>query len=144
MTKACLLRRWAILTACFLAVLLPVAVTAVETISLRSLEMLALQGRWVRTDAPYVIELSHGQDGALQAAYFNPKPIHVGKTETAEQGGLIQVLIELQDANYPGSTYVLTYDRPQDLLKGIYFHPVSKQSYEVTFVRQPTVKNTRD
>lgn len=137
MTKACLVRSWIVLTACFLAVLLPVAVTAVETTSLRSPEMLALQGHWVRTDAPYVIELSHGQDGALQAAYFNPKPIHVGKTETAEQGGLVQILIELQDVNYRGSTYVLTYDRSQDLLQGIYFHPVTKQSYDVTFVRQP-------
>ena len=138
MTKVCLIRRWAVLTTCFLSVLLPVGVTAIETTSLRSPAMLALQGHWVRTDAPYVIELSHAQNGSLQAAYFNPKPIHVGKTETAEQGGLVQVLIELQDVNYPGSTYVLTYDRPQDLLKGIYFHPVSKQSYDVTFVRQPT------
>ncbi len=31
--------------------------------------------------------------------------------ETAEQGGLVQILIELQDVNYPGSTYVLAYDR---------------------------------
>ena len=137
MTIVCLIRRWAVLATCFLSVLLPVAVTAAETTSLRSPEMLALQGRWVRTDAPYVIELRHAQDGALQATYFNPKPIHVGKTETAEQGGMVQVLIELQDVNYPGSTYVLTYDRSQDLLKGIYFHPVSKQSYDVTFVRQP-------
>ena len=137
MTRVCLIRRWAVLVTCFLAVLLPVGVTAVETTSLRSPEMLALQGRWIRTDAPYVIELRHGQDGLLQAAYFNPKPIHVGKAETAEQGGLAQVLIELQDVNYPGSTYVLTYDRSQDLLTGIYFLPVSKQSYEVTFVRQP-------
>lgn len=138
MTKVCLIRRWAVLGTCFLSVLLPVAVTAVETTLLRSPEMLALQGRWVRTDAPYVIELSHAQDGSLQAAYFNPKTIHVGKAETAEQGGLVQILIELQDVNYPGSTYVLTYDRPQDLLQGIYFHPVSKQSYDVTFVRQST------
>jgi hypothetical protein len=57
--------------------------------------MLALQGRWVRTDAPYVIELRHAQNDELQAAYFNPKPIHVGKMETAEQGGMVQVLIEL-------------------------------------------------
>ncbi len=57
-----------------------VAVAAESSVTVRSPEMLALQGRWVRTDAPYVIELSHGQDGGLQAAYFNPKPIHVGKT----------------------------------------------------------------
>jgi len=134
MTKVCLIRRWAVLVTCLLAVLLPVCVTAVGTTP----AMLALQGNWIRTDAPhYMIKLRHGQDGTLQAAYFNPNPIHVGKTETAEQGGLVQILIELQDANYPGSTYVLTYDRLQDLLQGIYYHPASKQSYDVTFVRQP-------
>lgn len=111
-------------------------VSATETAPTYSPDMLALQGRWVRTDAPYVIELSHANEGSLQAAYFNPKPIHVGKTETAQQGGVVQVLVELQDVNYPGSTYVLTYDRTHDLLEGIYFHPVSKQSYEVGFVRQ--------
>jgi hypothetical protein len=126
-----------IVPAAFVFIMLMAGAVA-AAVTVRSPEMLALQGRWVRTDAPYVIELSHGQDGALQAAYFNPKPINVGKMETAEQGGLVQILIELQDVNYPGSTYVLTYDRSQDLLQGIYFHPVSKQSYEVTFVRQPT------
>jgi hypothetical protein len=104
----------------------------------RSLDVLALQGSWVRTDSPYVIELHHSQDGSLQASYFNPKPINVGKTETAEQGGMVQIMIELQDVNYPGSTYVLSYDRSQDLLEGIYFHPVSKKSYPVSFVRKPT------
>ena len=94
------------------------------------------QGRWTRTDAPYVIELRHAKDGSMQATYFNPKPINVGKTETAEQGGLVQVMIELQDVNYPGSTYVLSYDRTRDILEGIYFHPATKQSYEVGFVRQ--------
>jgi hypothetical protein len=126
-----------IVPAAFVFIMLMAGAVA-AAVTVRSPEMLALQGRWVRTDAPYVIELSHGQDGALQAAYFNPKPINVGKMETADQGGLVQILIELQDVNYPGSTYVLTYDRSQDLLQGIYFHPVSKQSYEVTFVRQPT------
>jgi hypothetical protein len=72
----------------------------------------------------------------MQATYFNPKPINVSKTEAAEQGGLVQVMIELQDVNYPGSTYVLSYDRAQDILEGIYFHPESKQSYPVSFVRQ--------
>ena len=88
------------------------------------------------TDAPYVIELRHAQGGSLQALYFNPKPIHVGKTEAAEQGGVVQVMIELQDVNYPGSTYVLRYNRAQDILQGIYFHPATQQSYEVGFVRQ--------
>lgn len=121
----------------FVVLIAGVGIASAYAVTVRSPAMLALQGRWVRTDAPYVIELRHSQEGSLQAAYFNPKPIHVGKTETAEQGGLVQILIELQDVNYRGSTYVLTYDRSQDLLQGIYFHPVTKQSYDVTFVRQP-------
>jgi hypothetical protein len=119
------------------ALLSMVSVPSAQTASLRSPDMLALQGSWLRTDAPYVIELRHAQEGSLQAAYFNPKPINVGKTETAEQGGMVQVLIELQDVNYPGSTYVLSYDRTRDLLEGIYFHPETKQSYPVSFVRKP-------
>ena len=114
-----------------------IAETEKSTI-VRSLDVLALQGSWVRTDSPYVIELHHSQDGSLQASYFNPKPINVGKTETAEQGGMVQVMIELQDVNYPGSTYVLSYDRTRDLLEGIYFHPATKQSYSVGFIRQQT------
>jgi len=126
-----------VLSACIISSLLTTStVSATETATMPSPDMLALQGRWIRTDAPYVIELSHAKGGSLQAAYFNPKPIHVGKTEAAQQGGVVQVLIELQDVNYPGSTYVLSYDRTQDMLKGIYFHPVSKQSYEIGFVRQ--------
>lgn len=99
-------------------------------------DMMAIQGHWIRTDAPYVIELDHADDGSLQAAYYNPSPIHVARTELAEQDGLLQVLIELQDVNYPGSTYLLVYDRTHDHLGGYYFHPVSQQTFEVDFVRQ--------
>jgi hypothetical protein len=111
-------------------------VSLAQATGLNSPDMLAIQGRWIRTDAPYVIELRRDKGGSLQATYFNPRPIHVGKTEFAEQDGRLQILVELQDVNYPGSTYVLSYDRPRDLLQGIYFHPASKQSYEVGFVRQ--------
>ena len=99
-------------------------------------DMMAIQGRWVRTDAPYMIELSHAGDGSLQAAYYNPRPIHVATTETAEQDGLLQVMIELWDVNYPGSTYLLTYDRARDFLGGYYVLPESQQTFEVFFVRQ--------
>jgi hypothetical protein len=126
-----------VLSACLISSLLATStVSATKTATMHSPDMLALQGRWIRTDAPYVIELSHAKGGSLQAAYFNPKPIHVGKTETTEQEGMVQILVELQDVNYPGSTYVLSYDRTRDLLEGIYFHPLSNQSYEVGFVRQ--------
>ena len=126
-----------VLSTCIISSLLTMStVSATETATMHSPDMLAIQGHWIRTDAPYVIELRHAKDGSMQATYFNPKPINVGKTEIAEQGGLVQVMIELQDVNYPGSTYVLSYDRTRDILEGIYFHPATKQSYEVGFVRQ--------
>jgi len=101
-------------------------------------DMLAVQGRWIRSDAPYIIELSRSEDGSLAAAYFNPRPIHVGRTELGEQDGVVQVLIELQDVNYPGSTYILAYDRSQDRLVGWYFHAGSQQTFDVRFIRSPT------
>ncbi len=99
-------------------------------------ELLAMQGRWVRTDAPYVIELRQNQSDKLQASYFNPRPIHVEKTETAKKDGLQYVMIKLQDVNYEGSVYLLNYDREQDALHGIYLHGGSGQRFQVSFSRQ--------
>ncbi len=99
-------------------------------------DLLAMQGRWVRTDAPYIIELRLGKNQALQASYFNPRPIHVEKTETASEKGLQYVMIELQDVNYQGSIYLLYYDRERDALHGIYMHGASKQRFKVSFFRQ--------
>lgn len=107
-----------------------------QTTLQNSPDILALQGRWVRTDAPYVIELSYAGDESLQAAYYNPRPINVAMTKSTVQKGLRQVMIELRDANYPGSTYLLSYDRQHDLLSGYYFQAVSQQTFEVVFVRQ--------
>jgi hypothetical protein len=99
-------------------------------------DMLALQGRWVRTDAPYVIELRQGNNKTLQATYFNRRYIKVDKTETSTQDDVQYVLIRLQDVNYSGSTYVLGYNRIHDSLEGIYIHGASGQRFEVTFSRQ--------
>ena len=71
----------------------------------------------------------------MDAAYFNPKPIHVARAEASRSGAAIKVFIELRDVNYPGSTYTLTYEPGSDQLKGIYFQAVQQQSYEVVFVR---------
>lgn len=100
-------------------------------------DTLAIQGRWVRTDAPYVIELRQGK-GTLQATYFNRRFIHVEKTETVIENGLQYIMIELQDVNYQGSVYLLSYDRNQDALQGIYIHGASGQRYQVSFSRQPS------
>lgn len=99
-------------------------------------DMLAMQGRWIRTDAPYVIELSQNKSNTMQATYFNRRLIHVEKTEMATKNGLQYIMIELQDINYQGSIYLLSYDRIQDALHGIYIHGASGQRYQVSFSRQ--------
>jgi hypothetical protein len=95
-----------------------------------------LKGRWQRPDGGYVIEIKKiDQRGKLEAAYFNPKPIHVAKAEAARDGNTTKVYIELRDVNYPGSTYNLTYDPRSDQLKGTYFQAALNQTFEVEFVR---------
>ena len=99
-------------------------------------DLLAMQGRWVRSDAPYVIELKQDRSTVLKASYFNPRPIHVEKTETAKKDGRQFVMIELQDVNYQGSVYLLYYEREQDALHGFYMHGASGQRFQVDFSRQ--------
>ncbi|MFC1831493.1 hypothetical protein ACFL0S_05690 [Thermodesulfobacteriota bacterium] len=107
-----------------------------QNTNIYSPELLAMQGRWVRTDAPYIIELRQNQSHKLQASYFNPRPIHVEETETAKKDGLQYVMIKLQDVNYEGSIYLLNYNREQDTLQGIYLHGGSGQRFQVSFSRQ--------
>ena len=96
-----------------------------------------LVGRWVRTDAPYVIEIQTARDdGTLEAAYYNPRPINVARAEAGEKDHGLEVFVELRDVSYPGSTYTLVYDRAKDLLHGIYYQAVARQNFEVVFVRQ--------
>ena len=103
---------------------------------LYSPDLLAMQGRWIRSDAPYVIELRYDPTHTLKARYFNPRPINVAKTETTINEGRQFVMIELQDVNYDGSLYLLNYDRGQDALDGIYVHGASGQRFQVRFSRQ--------
>lgn len=99
-------------------------------------DILAMQGRWVRSDAPYVIELKQDKNQVLKASYFNPQPIHVEKTETARKENRQFIMIQLQDVNYQGSVYVLYYDRELDALHGAYMHGASGQRFQVEFSRQ--------
>jgi hypothetical protein len=95
-----------------------------------------LKGRWRRPDGGYVVDIRGVEpSGKLDAAYFNPGPIHVAKAEASQQGSVTMVFIELRDVNYPGSSYTLFYDAASDQLKGVYFQAVEQQRYEVFFVR---------
>ena len=101
-----------------------------------SLDFHKLKGRWLRPDGGYVIEIKSVDDnGKLDAGYFNPRPIHVGKAEAKQEGSATKVFIELQDVNYPGSTYTLTYVPERDLLAGVYYQALQKLSFEVYFER---------
>jgi hypothetical protein len=95
-----------------------------------------LKGRWLRPDGGYVLEVKAVADnGAMEASYFNPNPIHVATARASQAGGITQVFIELRDVNYPGSTYTLTYDPKDDGLKGLYFQAAIKQTFDVVFER---------
>ena len=95
-----------------------------------------LVGRWVRPDGGYVIDIRNVHaDGKLQAAYFNPRPIHVSQEQVTQKEGEIQILIELRDVGYPGATYALRYNAKHDVLAGLYHQPAVGQTFDVVFVR---------
>jgi uncharacterized protein (DUF2147 family) len=96
-----------------------------------------LKGRWVRSEGGYVIEIRGvGPDGKLDAAYLNPRSIHVARAEATREGGAVQVFVELRDVNYPGSTYTLLYDPASDRLVGRYYQAVARETFDIFFVRQ--------
>ena len=95
-----------------------------------------LEGRWVRPDGGYVLELGEiKKDGSLKASYFNPRSINVSKATWSRKEGRINLFVELRDVNYPGSTYTLQYDLKSDRLKGTYFQAVEKQTFNIEFAR---------
>jgi len=96
-----------------------------------------LVGNWVRPDGGYVIEISKiYPDGKVDAAYFNPRSIHVSRSTVSEKDGLIELFIELQGQGYPGSTYTLKYNPEYDAMVGIYFQAVIQQPFDVIFQRK--------
>ncbi len=100
--------------------------------------MQQLIGRWLRPDGGYVLEISGvTSNGTLQAAYFNPRSIHVARAEASQVENTTRVFVELRDVNYPGSTYTLAYEPASDQLRGIYYQAVERQQFEVYFERMP-------
>lgn len=96
-----------------------------------------IAGQWQRTDGGYVLEIRQSTpDGRLDVAYFNPNPINVSRAKWAEKDGAYFVMVELQDVNYPGSTYGLQYFPEDDRLAGTYYQAVEGQTYDVEFQRE--------
>lgn len=95
-----------------------------------------LEGRWRRADGGYVLDIRKVRpDGALDAAYLNPRPINVSKAQATRDGATVRVFVELRAPNYPGSTYTLTYDSKRDELYGVYYQAVEGRSFDVVFAR---------
>jgi len=104
--------------------------------SRKSADKNLLIGDWVRTDANYLIKINKvNGDGTLEAQYFNPKPINVGKANWEESYGNLTITVELRDVNYPGSTYALSYLPDRDILAGDYHQAVQGLNYYVEFIR---------
>ena len=95
-----------------------------------------LAGDWVRTDASYLVKIIKvNDDRSLDAQYFNPNPINVGKANWEESYGNLKIMIELRDVNYPGSTYTLNYLPDRDILAGDYYRAVEGITFYVEFTR---------
>jgi hypothetical protein len=96
----------------------------------------ALNGRWLRPDGGYVLEIrAVDSSGKIDAVYLNPKPITIAKAEAARDGSTLKVRVELRAPGYPGSTYTLIYDPIRDQLAGDYFQAALQQHFDVVFVR---------
>jgi hypothetical protein len=96
----------------------------------------SIVGKWVRPDGGYMLEVkSVGADGKMDAAYYNPSPIHVAIAEVSLDGEKLKVFVELRDVNYPGSNYHLVYDAKRDQLQGDYYQAVAKEYYPIFFER---------
>jgi hypothetical protein len=95
-----------------------------------------LVGSWVRPDGGYRVTIeSVAPDGTLDASYANPRPLPFSKAEASRDGEEIEVFLELTAGGYGGSTYTLTYDPEQDVLRGVYFQAVAQQRYMIFFER---------
>lgn len=104
----------------------------------KSTDLERLIGRWLRPDGGYVIEIMNfDNDGRLQVAYFNPRPVNVSQAKIIQQNPEFKIFIELHDVGYPKAAYALTYDMDRDRLVGQYYQPAVGQTFQVEFVRMP-------
>lgn len=117
--------------------LLILLLAAVPAMVLAADDFQPLLGRWQRTDGGYIIEVRRiDSEGKMDAGYYNPRPINISRAQASMYKDYIKVEVKLRDQGYPGSAYTLVYDQLNDRLIGFYYHAVSKQKFDVVFVRQ--------
>jgi hypothetical protein len=106
------------------------------SISAKTINKNILVGNWLRTDAGYRILISKvNDDRSIEANYFNPNPINIGKANWEESYSNLKIIVELKDVNYPGSTYTLDYLPDRDILAGEYYQAVEGLTFYVEFTR---------
>ena len=119
----------------FISILFLVAALGCETSD--PLDKSILVGKWVRPDGGYILDIEKVTDnGRLYCGYYNPNSINVARSEWRNNGDELQIYVELQDVNYPGSIYTLSYIPEFDKLSGSYFQAATGQTYAVEFVRK--------
>lgn len=96
-----------------------------------------LEGSWLRSDGTYTIKITEVEaDGKLTAEYFNPGPIHVAESRWELKDKKIQIFVKMQDKNYPGSYYKLTYIKKSKELVGTYYQAMERQTFDVVFAKK--------
>ncbi|MCX8156292.1 MAG: hypothetical protein N3J91_07595 [Verrucomicrobiae bacterium] len=96
-----------------------------------------LEGRWLRPDGGYVLEIKRaGEEGRLEAAYYNPQPIQVARAQASRLGSYVKVEVELRDVGYPGCLYTLLWEPGrEDILRGTYYQAALRETYDIQFER---------
>jgi hypothetical protein len=93
-----------------------------------------LLGNWVRPDGGYTITITDvDPNGILDASYANPNPLPFAQAKASVNGEAIEVFLELRAGGYNGSTYNLTYDPENNVLRGIYYQAVAQQKFDIYF-----------
>ncbi len=98
-----------------------------------------LIGEWSQMGTPYFIKITGVLDtGKLDAAFYDPNypvKIEIEKANWTKTGTLLSIYIELQDPEYPGSSFKLNYIPERDVLVGTYFNALTGMVYPMEFNR---------
>lgn len=95
-----------------------------------------LIGEWSASGTPKVIKIANALDnGKLDIKYFDPKDINISKASWLKTGTHLSILIELEDINYPLSSFKLNYLPDRDVLNGDFFDVAQNSTFPVEFVR---------
>ncbi len=136
MKMAALLLSTAALSAAVVPLPAPAQVRAEAPAAPADSAFAALQGRWMRPDGGYVINIrSVAASGKLDASYANPNPLPFARAEATRDEKTIKLFFELRAGGYNGSTYTLIYDPANDILRGVYHQAVAQQKFDVYFTR---------